>query len=99
MKVDYFICPECGAEVRVGSKGCGRCASERATKKWREEPKPWEQDEVHDGLDLPDDEFDYQKFVAEEFGRGGRRPAMSWFYWVVAVILLAALGVTWALFW
>ena len=99
MKVDYFICPECGAEVRVGSKGCGRCASERATKKWREEPKPWEQDEVHDGLDLPDDEFDYQKFVAEEFGRGVRRPAIGWFYWVVAVVLLVALGVTWALFW
>ena len=73
MKVDYFICPECGAEVRVGSKGCGKCASERATKNWREDPKPWEQDDVYDGLDLPYDEFDYQKFIAEEFGSGPKR--------------------------
>jgi hypothetical protein len=99
MKVDYFICPECGAEVRVGSKGCGKCASERATKTWGDERRGWEQDSVYDGLDLPDDEFDYQKFVDEEFGGGTKRPPIGWFWWVVAVVVLAALVGVWVAVW
>ena len=91
MKVDFFICPDCGAEVRVGSKGCVRCASSRATKQWSEVPKPWERDEVYDGLDLPDTEFDYQKFCDEEFQGKRRLSPREWFWWGVAVILLAAL--------
>jgi hypothetical protein len=99
MKVDYFICPECGAEVRVGSKGCGKCASERATKTWGDEPRPWEQDNIYDGLDLPDDEFDYQKFVAEEFGGAPGSPTVGWFWWVVAVVVLGALVGMWVAMW
>ena len=92
MKVDFYICPECGAEVRVGSKGCVKCASERATKHW-DEAKSWEQDEVYDGLDLPDDEFDYDEFLEEEFG-GGRKPwkRIGWLWWTVAVVLLVVLS-------
>ncbi len=24
-KYDYYVCPECGSEVRIGSKGCPHC--------------------------------------------------------------------------
>lgn len=93
MKVDFYICPHCGAEVRVGSKGCNRCASERATKNWHAPAKrrPWEQDETYDGLDLPDDEFDYEKFVAEEFEEGPPRAPRQWLWALVATIVLLAL--------
>ena len=92
VKVDFYICPQCGAEVRVGSKGCQKCASQRATKKWHAPPPPksWEQDEVCDGLDLPDDEFDYEKFLEEEFGGPKRRSGREWLWWVVAVVLILA---------
>lgn len=103
MKVDFYICPECGAEVRVGSKGCAKCASQQATKKWdddaeakpRRPKKSWEQDEVYDGLDLPEDEFDYDEFIEREF-RGGRRhkPSQGWLWWGVGVVLLIAFVLT-----
>jgi hypothetical protein len=97
IKADYFICPECGAEVRVGSRGCSRCASDRATKAWHER-KPWEQDEASDGLDLPDDEdFDYEAFVDEEFGRGRKKTKSEWVWWATALVLLIALVAGWVL--
>jgi hypothetical protein len=45
-------------------------------------------------LDLPDDDFDYDDFVAREFGRGrprrraGRSPGMS-LTWVLVAVGLA----------
>ncbi len=83
IKADFYICPECGAEVRVGSKGCLRCASDRAT-------KHWEQDEIHDGLDLPDEEFDYDEFLDSEFHDREKKTSKQRFWWVVAVVLLVA---------
>jgi len=93
-KADYFICPDCGAEVRVGSRGCARCASDRATKAW-DDHKPWEQDEAYDGVDLPDENFDYEEFVDQEFGGRQRRSRHEWFWWAVAVVLLVSLAVSW----
>jgi hypothetical protein len=44
-------------------------------------------------LGLPDDEFNYDEFVKEEFGgpshdRQIRPHGVSWFWWLVAVVLL-----------
>jgi hypothetical protein len=91
LKADYFICPDCGSEVRVGSRGCTRCASEQATKSWRKR-KPWEQDESHDGLNLPDEEFNYEEFLDEEFGGGRKKSAMEWVWWTTALVLVIALA-------
>lgn len=79
---DYYICPECGAEVKVGSQGCPKC----------NDPDPWEMEdtEVHDGLDLPDDDFDYDEFVDKEFGDGIPKRGMPMVWWVTGVILLIA---------
>jgi Tfp pilus assembly protein PilX len=43
-------------------------------------------------LGLPDESFDYDKFVAEEFGERAARPrgvALGW--WMVALLVLALL--------
>ena len=93
MSATHFICPGCGAEVRVGPKGCPQC-NRQPKKKKRPSPKPWEQDEAHDGLDLDlpeDDTFDYDKFVAEEFGSQPKRSGKEWLWWTTAVISLIAL--------
>jgi hypothetical protein len=79
---DYYACPGCGAEVRVGSRGCPKCT---------DKPRSWEQDEACDGADLPDEEFDYDDFVRREFGRGSARvkpPGLRWYWWLTAIILL-----------
>jgi hypothetical protein len=42
---DYFICPNCGAEVPVKSLSCPECGSDEKT--------GWSEDTMYDGLDLP----------------------------------------------
>ncbi len=85
MSSEFYLCPRCGGEVRVGSRSCPKC----------DPPKPWEQDEAYDGLDLPrdgGDTFDYDEFVADEFG-GGRRPRGRALLWAItAIIVLLALA-------
>lgn len=53
-------------------------------------------------LGLPDDEFDYDEFVKEEFGGGVadkiKPRGLSWVWWVAAVLLLAALLAMWTRF-
>ena len=42
---DYFICPNCGAEVPIKSLSCPECGSDEKT--------GWFEDTMYDGLDLP----------------------------------------------
>lgn len=95
MGEDLWICPGCGAELRVGVRGCPHCA--RRTRKRRKvsaregksAPRSWEQDPEYDGLDLPDDDFDYDDFVQREFGgRGKPGLPVKWYWWVTAVVIL-----------
>lgn len=84
---DWYACPSCGAEVRVGSRGCPKCTKGG---------KSWEQDEYLDGVDAPEgaEEFDYNDFVKREFGRGSAKikPAgLAWKWWIAGILLLAAL--------
>ena len=82
-----YVCPFCGCEVRVG-KPCRGCA--KKTKKPAR--RPWEQDKSADGLDLPGEDFDYEDFVAREFGRAPhRQTGLQWYWWVLAVIVLAGM--------
>jgi hypothetical protein len=46
MSDDYFICPNCGAEVPLRSLACPECGADDRT--------GWSEDTLYDGLDLPD---------------------------------------------
>ncbi|MFT4546134.1 MAG: hypothetical protein ACI8XO_000535 [Verrucomicrobiales bacterium] len=97
MSETHFICPGCGAEIRVGPRGCPKCTRQPKPKK-KPEPRAWEQDDIHDGLDLDlpeDDSFDYDKFVADEFGGPQKRSGKEWLWWVTGVILLSVLVYLW----
>jgi hypothetical protein len=42
-------------------------------------------------LDLPDENFDYNKFVEREFGGKTPKPrGVPWFWWVIAALVLLA---------
>jgi hypothetical protein len=85
-----YRCPFCDREVRVG-KPCPGCAKKR---KPPEKParKSWEQESSADGLDLPDEDFDYDDFVAREFGRAPhRKTGVKWYWWLLGVAALAAM--------
>jgi hypothetical protein len=62
---------------------CGAC-----------EKSGWSGNTDADGLDLPDDEFDYADFVAREFGGKSSKQALTsnvW-WWVALVLLIVLVG-------
>ena len=76
-------CPACGEWVPRGAAACDDCgACDRSG---------WKKDSaVHDGLDLPDEDFDYDEFVEREFGSnsGGKTARKEVFWrWVAAIVL------------
>lgn len=80
-----MTCPLCGADLPPRAKACPECGSDEVT--------GWSDAARTDGLDLPDESFDYEDFVKREFGakRPGPVPrGIRWWWWVVAVGLLAA---------
>lgn len=80
-------CPACGEWVPRNARACDCCGAC--------ELSGWKGDaSVYDGLDLPDDDdFDYDEFVASEFGEGKpKKERRSALWWWVAVILVIVLG-------
>lgn len=80
------ICPVCGEEVPPRALACPECGAD--------ERSGWREDAAHvDALDLPgaDDDFDYEEFVAREFGGKSPRPhGLRWIWWLAAIGLLLA---------
>lgn len=82
-------CPACGEWVPRGAVACDDCGA-CAKSGWKENA------DAYDGVDLPDDEedFDYDDFVKREFGedREGKRSLSREQFWkIVAAILLAVM--------
>ena len=81
-------CPNCGAEVPPNAKACPECGSDEQT--------GWSDKAYADNLGLPDEEFDYNEFVEQEFGKGKAKPhGVSWLWWAVALLLAALLLMWW----
>lgn len=80
-------CPICGADVPRNAKACPGCgACERSG---------WSDDALNDGLDLPDDELDYDEFLKREFGGDVKPAGMKWFWWAAAVVALLVFFLLW----
>jgi hypothetical protein len=84
------VCPNCGALVPPKARACPACGADDET--------GWSDRAAAQRLGLPDDEFDYDEFVKEELSEEPRarqlRPrGISWFWWIVALVLLAASAV------
>ncbi len=81
-----YLCPSCDREVEVG-RHCSRCA--KPQRRHVKEKKTWEQDEGADGLGLADDDFDYDAFIADEFGSAPHhKTGLAWYWYAVAMLLL-----------
>ncbi len=79
-------CPVCHEFVQrkaLSCPDCGACAKSG----WNEE------DGIYDGLDLPDDDFDYTEFTAKEFGGACPKPSKPW-WWYIALVLIFIYVVT-----
>lgn len=76
------ICPICGHDVPTNARACPECGADSET--------GWGEDDGAGGLDMPEDEFDYDEFVAREFGSGARPPGIKAIWWVTAIVLIIA---------
>jgi hypothetical protein len=78
------VCPNCGAEIPPKARACPECGSDETT--------GWSEKAHADNLGLPDEEFDYDEFVKEEFGDAQVKPhGIRWLWWGVALILAGLL--------
>ena len=76
-----FECPICGEDVPAKAKACPHCGAC--------EKSGWNEDASGaDGLDLPDDDFDYEKFAHEEFGTPAKLASKQLFWKAIAVVIL-----------
>ena len=81
-------CPHCGAELPAGARACPECGSDEHT--------GWSEAAKDDGLELPEESFDYEDFVKREFeGKNPVPRGLHWFWWVVGVALVASLLLFW----
>ena len=82
------ICPVCGEDVPPRALACPECGADHNSG-WREDA------DAYDGVDLGEDEFNYDEFVGEEFGGSGKPKGISTIWWVTAIVLAAALAALW----
>jgi hypothetical protein len=82
------VCSHCGAEVPRNARVCAECGLDEQT--------GWSDFAAAGNLGLPDENFDYDKFVKEEFGSKSAKPShISWFWWIVALLVLAGMIFFW----
>jgi hypothetical protein len=76
-----FPCPACGEEVPAQAKACPHCGAC--------EKSGWGDGDT-DGLDLPGEDFDYEKFTEAELGtpRQVRGKQLLWKITAVALLVL-----------
>ena len=81
-----FHCPVCGADVPRRAKSCPECGAC--------EKSGWSEDQYLDGLNLPDESFNYEEYTALEFGRGSKKTGKTGkqrILLVVAIVLIVAM--------
>jgi hypothetical protein len=77
------ICPVCGEDVPRGSLACPECGADHKSG-WREDGM------TYDDVSLPDDDFNYEEFVREEFGPASRPTGVKAVWWITAILLIGA---------
>lgn len=112
--LEFMDCPRCKKRIRSDAPKCHRCgalisAEARSAVKGTELVESSEFDDgspehAEGGWEPDADEFDYDEFVANEFGgKAKRRPIQKLWYWVAwLLIFLFAIPVVWplaSLFW
>ncbi len=80
------VCPVCGEDVPRGALACDNCGADH-TSGWREDA------DLYDGVDLGDDEFNYDEFVQSEFGSTPKPAGIKTIWWVTAIVILLAFAV------
>ena len=74
------VCPNCGADVPRKAKCCPGCGSDETT--------GWSDSAHAENLGVPDDNFDYEEFMKDEFGGRTKPRDIYWVWWLTALLLV-----------
>ena len=77
------VCPVCGEEVRRDAVACAQCGADHNSG-WREHA------DTYDGVDLPEDDFNYDDYVKQEFGSQAKPAGLRTIWWLVGIALIVA---------
>ena len=76
------VCPVCGYDVPRNALACPGCGADHKSG-WQEEAT------CYNGVDLPDEEFDYDEFVRKEFGSSSVKPhGIKTIWWITAILII-----------
>lgn len=85
------LCPNCGTVIEdENAVACPECGADENT--------GWSDHATSQRLDLPDDDFNYDEYIENEFGTKSSNPVkpagLSWLMWGVGIgiLLLLILG-------
>jgi hypothetical protein len=78
------VCPVCNEEVPSGALACPECGADHNSG-WRENA------DAYDGVNLPDDDFNYDDFVKREFDSRVKSAGLKMIWWIAGIVLIAAL--------
>ena len=75
-------CPNCGADLPRHARACPECGSDEKT--------GWSDSAYASHLGIPDENFNYDEFVKEEFESPRVKPrGIHWIWWITALGLVA----------
>jgi hypothetical protein len=77
------VCPNCGSHIPRKAKCCPECGADDKT--------GWSEESYAPDPELPDEKFDYDEFVRNEFGGGPggmKVRGISWGWWIVGLVLV-----------
>ncbi len=77
------LCPVCEGEVPSGALACPECGADH-TSGWKEDA------DAYDGVNLPDDDFNYDDFVKREFGSRVKPAGLKVLWWIAGILLIVA---------
>ncbi len=80
------ICPVCGEGVPPRALACPECGADDNSG-WRDDAN------TNDAVGVDEDDFDYDKFVREEFGSSPKPAGIETVWWITAILVLLALTV------
>ena len=77
------VCPVCGEDVPSAALACPECGADHNS--------GWRQDaDTYDGLDLPEEDFDHDEFVRQEFGSSLKPAGLKTIWWVTGILVIIA---------
>ncbi len=78
------VCPVCGEDLPREVQACPECGADHNSG-WRDDA------DTYDGANLPEDRFNYDDFVRQEFGSQAKPAGLKTVWWIVGISLVVAL--------